>query len=258
MLPTERRRCLSLLLPPCLALLLLLLQPHSSVAPGGDLRGGSPQWLGRKKDARTVTVRPGDEDTASNMARAFERGEGGLMGADPTHGGRGDHTELLDLADYTKKKKHPRERTRAVPKGFHMPGERKDDGVRGPRHDPPVHGTASSVSHTATPRNALCASAAHCCLPAPPNRTTFGQWHSSAEPQLHPHSMWSQLMPSLATRSHLLPLCSVCVRTVCELQSLTMYVVGSPCGCCRPVAAACRAFSTRSGCLAPSLSCERG
>jgi hypothetical protein len=160
MLPTERRRCLSLLLPPCLALLLLL-QPHSSVAPGGDLRGGSPQWLGRKKDARTVTVRPGDEDTASNMARAFERGEGGLMGADPTHGGRGDHTELLDLADYTKKKKHPRERTRAVPKGFHMPGERKDDGVRGPHRDPPVHGTASSVSHAATPRNALCASAAH-------------------------------------------------------------------------------------------------
>jgi hypothetical protein len=179
------------------------------------------------------------------MARAFERGEGGLMGADPTHGGRGDHTELLDLADYTKKKKHPRERTRAVPKGFHMPGERKDDGVRGPRHDPPVHGTASSVSHAATPTP-------HC---VPPPRTLLPAQSTD---------IWTAALECRAaacgrSRCPRLPRDRTCYRSALYACVQCVSCSLSPCTwLVRPVAAACRAFSTRSGCLAPSLSCERG
>jgi hypothetical protein len=58
----------------------------------------------------------------------FERGEGGPPAFVADHGGRGDHTVLLDLTDYTQKKRH-KERARAVPKGFHLPGEKKEDGV---------------------------------------------------------------------------------------------------------------------------------
>ena len=63
------------------------------------------------------------------MARTFARGEGGppSIGA-VDHDGRADHTELLDLADYTKKRRH-KERMETIPKGFHMPGEKKADGV---------------------------------------------------------------------------------------------------------------------------------
>ena len=63
------------------------------------------------------------------MARTFASGEGGPphIGA-VDHDGRADHTELLDLTDYTKKKRHT-ERMETIPKGFHMPGERKADGV---------------------------------------------------------------------------------------------------------------------------------
>jgi hypothetical protein len=61
------------------------------------------------------------------MSRLIQRGEGGSSTFAADHGGRVDHTELLDLTDYTQKRH--KERARAPPKGFHMPGEKKEDGV---------------------------------------------------------------------------------------------------------------------------------
>eukprot|EP01043_Picozoa_sp_COSAG02_P017356 COSAG02_NODE_785_length_17228_cov_24.082141_12_plen_113_part_00 len=89
---------------------------------------GDHQWLGKTRGAGSVALHPDDDGAGDIMARMFERGEGGPPAFVADHGGRGDHTELLDLTDYTQKKRH-KERARAVPKGFHLPGEKKEDGV---------------------------------------------------------------------------------------------------------------------------------
>lgn len=111
----------------CCCLLVPLVGGGHPVHP---IRGENVQWLGRTKGGRHAPAmgRP-DVDGSSQelLAKVFERGEGGhYFTAD--HDGRADHTEHLDMTDYTKKKKHM-ERPSAVPKGFHVPGEKKADGV---------------------------------------------------------------------------------------------------------------------------------
>lgn len=100
-----------------------------------SIRGDQRQWLGKSKrgPSATTSMRPDDEHAGDVLARAFERGEGGPTVGMVGHGGRADHTETLDLEDYTQKKRH-KERMSAVPKGFHMPSERKADGVRNTRN----------------------------------------------------------------------------------------------------------------------------
>lgn len=110
----------------------LLAFPLLEIASAGHghshaIRGeSSPQWLGRSKGAKEgVSVRPSDLGAGQVRDHTFEHGEGPAPRGGDNHDGRGDHTELLDLTDYTKK-----QRKRATPKGFHLPGEQKADGVR--------------------------------------------------------------------------------------------------------------------------------
>ena len=104
----------------------VLLQTAGAGHGHSSIRGGHPQWLGRSKGAKEgVNVRPSDLGAGAVRDHTFEHGEGpGPRGASH-HDGRGDHTELLDLTDYTKTQR----KSRGTPKGFHMPGEKKPDGV---------------------------------------------------------------------------------------------------------------------------------